>query len=411
MGNRWQIEWKCESKSLSYRSLCRGKKSVGDLALVLVLLLMSLAAGRGASIYAGEPVDQETSANVPPVATETATGTDQAEELPSVLNAEDVRRSIQRAIPLLERASAGSADQRTCFTCHTQAIPVFALVEAERRGFQIDAANLARQVEHTHAHLQRGLERYREGQGQGGKVDTAGYALWTLEEAQHQGSETTAAVLDYILNSQKPEGHWQSANRRPPTVISHFTTTYLALRALSVETHLGQNATAENGAVLPAAEFQERRAQAEQRAVAWLKQGTARDTEDRVFRLLSSRYVELPASLLESWQQELVSSQRSDGGWAQEETMKSDAYATATVLYVLEQLGVPQNASARTRGVTFLLQQQLEDGSWHVVSRSRPFQAYYESGFPHGPDQFISTAATAWAILALLNSLPEQTLD
>lgn len=379
----------------------RGERAVGKLAVLLALLLPGLIVGRGMSSSAEEQPGQGTSANAPPVSAETATksDTDQPKKLPPVLDAAEIRHSIQRAIPLLEQASAGSAEQRTCFTCHTQAIPVFALVEADRRGFQIDADNLARQVEHTHAHLQRGRERYQEGQGQGGKVDTAGYALWTLEEADHQGSKTTAAVLNYILNSQKPEGHWQSANQRPPTVNSHFTTTYLALRALSVESHLGTEA--------PSDEFSERRKQAEERAVAWLKQTAAPETEDQVFRVLSTLYVELPESLRESWLQELVSSQRSDGGWSQVETLESDAYATATVLYALQQLGVPSTASARTAGVAFLIQQQQEDGSWHVVSRSRPFQTYYESGFPHGPDQFISTAASAWATLALLHSLPE----
>ena len=32
----------------------------------------------------------------------------------------------------------------------------------------------------------------------------------------------------------------------------------------------------------------------------------------------------------------------------------------------------------------------------------RPVQAYFESGFPHGKDQFISAAATNWATMALI---------
>ncbi|MCA9048735.1 MAG: hypothetical protein KDA89_08400, partial [Planctomycetaceae bacterium] len=52
--------------------------------------------------------------------------------------------------------------------------------------------------------------------------------------------------------------------------------------------------------------------------------------------------------------------------------------------------------------VQFLLNTQCEDGSWHVVTRAEGFQPYYESGFPHGEDQFISIAASAWAVIALL---------
>jgi hypothetical protein len=36
-----------------------------------------------------------------------------------------------------------------------------------------------------------------------------------------------------------------------------------------------------------------------------------------------------------------------------------------------------------------------------VLSRSKPFQAYFETGYPHGNDQFISSAAGSWATWAL----------
>ena len=73
---------------------------------------------------------------------------------------EQVRAAVERALPLLERASAGSADQRTCFTCHSQALPVFSIVESQRRGFSANAENLKRQIEHTHSHLLRGRISY-----------------------------------------------------------------------------------------------------------------------------------------------------------------------------------------------------------------------------------------------------------
>jgi hypothetical protein len=51
--------------------------------------------------------------------------------------------------------------------------------------------------------------------------------------------------------------------------------------------------------------------------------------------------------------------------------------------------------------VAFLLKTQRADGTWAIKTRSKPFQPYYESGFPHGKDQFISIAATGWATAAL----------
>jgi hypothetical protein len=82
--------------------------------------------------------------------------------------------------------------------------------------------------------------------------------------------------------------------------------------------------------------------------------------------------------------------------------MQSDAYATGEALVALHESGaVRQGDPAVRRGVEFLLRTQLEDGSWLVRSRAVPIQAYFESGFPHGADQWISAAATAWAVHAL----------
>jgi hypothetical protein len=68
----------------------------------------------------------------------------------------------------------------------------------------------------------------------------------------------------------------------------------------------------------------------------------------------------------------------------------------------LHEAGVPVNSSAYTRGIQFLLRTQLKDGSWFVQKRTHPTQPYFESGFPHAVDQYISAAATNWATLALI---------
>ena len=83
--------------------------------------------------------------------------------------------------------------------------------------------------------------------------------------------------------------------------------------------------------------------------------------------------------------------------------MQSDAYATGQALAALRESGVvaASQEPALRRGVEFLLRTQLVDGSWLVKSRAVPIQAYFESGFPHGADQWISAAGTAWAVRAL----------
>ena len=111
-------------------------------------------------------------------------------------------------------------------------MPIFALTEARRKGFQIDQNNLDRQLRHTYDHLSRGKKNYLEGKGQGGRVLTAGYALWALEAGRQDPDETTAAVTNFMLSYQSDRSHWHQSSNRPPTSGSSFTATYVALRGL-----------------------------------------------------------------------------------------------------------------------------------------------------------------------------------
>ena len=54
------------------------------------------------------------------------------------------------------------------------------------------------------------------------------------------------------------------------------------------------------------------------------------------------------------------------------------------------------------RGAQYLLNSQMEDGSWFVRTRAPSFQPYFDSDFPYGHDQFISAAASNWAVMALI---------
>jgi squalene cyclase len=104
---------------------------------------------------------------------------------------------------------------------------------------------------------------------------------------------------------------------------------------------------------------------------------------------------------------ELIRRQQDDGGWSQLDGGESDAYATGQALVTL--LGTGQLRPAQRvvrRGLDYLLSTQLADGSWYVKSRSKAFQKQFESGFPHGKDQFISIAASSWATMAITLALP-----
>lgn len=299
--------------------------------------------------------------------------------------APDRKTAVQRAIPLLEKAGAGYIRQRGCFSCHHQALPVLALAAARDRGFTVDAAALKAQVAHTEADLRGNIAAYRSGQGQGGGVVRAGYALWTLSAGAWKADDTTAAVTGFLVRRDAGTGNWRSNSNRPPSEASDFTSTFLALQAL--QAYPSADAAAS-----------ERR----DRARAWLIATAARDTEDRVFRLWALKLAGAAPEEVRNAAEALRGTQREDGGWSQLPDLPSDAYATGSALVALARAGdLPPSDPAYTKGVAFLLKTQAEDGSWHVVSRSKPFQPYFESGFPYEKDQWISCAGTAWAVWAL----------
>jgi N-acyl-D-amino-acid deacylase len=72
----------------------------------------------------------------------------------------------------------------------------------------------------------------------------------------------------------------------------------------------------------------------------------------------------------------------------------------------LESSGLPISSSAYQKGVQYLLSTQLEDGSWHMRTRAAGFQPYFDNGFPHGADQWISAAGTSLATIALTLAAP-----
>lgn len=304
------------------------------------------------------------------------------------VDAAAIKTAVEKALPLLRKGSEGHMANRTCFACHNQAHPLIAIRAAEAKlEIAADTAFVDANAKHTLKFLERNEEAYKKGNGQGGQADTAGYALWLLDLAKTQPSSTTSAVTEYLIQYHADWGYWRTSGNRPPSEASHFSTTYAALRGLKAYANEGQKP---------------RVAERFEKAKAWLEKTPAEDTEDAVFRLRALAIVEANSDTLDKAKKELWGLQRDDGGWAQTKGMASDAYATGSVLTTLAEIDVEAPKSAQfQKGIAYLLRTQLEDGSWKVKTRSKPFQEYFETGFPHEKDQFISSAATGWAVAAL----------
>lgn len=302
-----------------------------------------------------------------------------------------VRAAVERALPPILAGSRGSTRERRCFTCHNQGMPLLVFVEAREQGFDVPREEIDSLVDHTVRHLARGESHYLEARGQGGKADTAGMALWAMRDAGHEPTDLTDAVVHFLLEWQKDSPHWSPQSDRPPSEGSLFTSTFLALLGLDA---YGRDA------------HRDRVATRRKAALEWLRATRPEETEDAVFRLWALYHLDEEAETIASAAEDLRKLQRADGGWAQKPDLETEAYSTGSALVVLHESGqVEPDSPAWEKGIRFLLESQLEDGTWHVESRSRPIQEHYESGFPHGEDQFLSSTATCWAALALLREI------
>ena len=185
------------------------------------------------------------------------------------------------------------------------------------------------------------------------------------------------------MKTEHKDGGWRIRTHRPPLEDSHFTATALGIKGI--------------------AEFAEsaKKAEPTKRALAWLKRTSPKSTEDHAFKVLGLHWGEAKIEKQKA-AEALLKLQSTDGGWSQTTDMKSDAYATGLALSALRQSGaLPANYPLYKSGVKWLLDHQEPDGSWHVKTRSKPIQRYFESSFPHGKDQFISISATCWAVIEL----------
>jgi N-acyl-D-amino-acid deacylase len=308
-----------------------------------------------------------------------------------------VRVAIQKGLKRIEAGVTSYPQHRRCFSCHHQAMAVFSLTTARQRGFEVDD-QLLRNVIDFSLRSFRNTATIAKGQGVGGDSTSVVYALHTFAAVERPYDDTTAALVRYLLARQRNDGSWPVPADRPPTMGSLFTNTSLALMALDKYSPPDD--------ALDAADLQARIDAGFAKGRDWLLANQPASTEDKVFHLHGLVYSGVDAKIVAAARHRLLLDQWSDGSWGQLSNMSGDAYATATALVALRHAGLDVRHEGYEKGVKYLLDSQRDDGAWIVKTRSRPIQVFFNNGDPGGKSQFISFAATGWAVLALLETVP-----
>ncbi len=297
--------------------------------------------------------------------------------------------AVRRALPLLQASADTWFARRQCGSCHHQALGIIAVTVARERGFAVDEPLVKSQLERFLQPRRNWQENYVTAEVSINEAIGQSYRAVGIGTAGGTPTAMTDAIGYLLAGRQHVSGRWSSYSRRPPLEDSEFTATALTIRALSLFPLKGREA-----------ETRERIARGRQ----WLAGATPADTEDRGMQLLGLAWAGAAPVELRTRADALLAEQRADGGWAQIATRASDAYATGLAIVALNQAArIPIGDARMRRGLDYLVATQQTDGSWRVPTR-RTFSEglpYFESGYPHGADQFISYAGAAWATTAL----------
>ncbi|HEU4686994.1 MAG TPA: ankyrin repeat domain-containing protein [Vicinamibacterales bacterium] len=314
---------------------------------------------------------------------------------PAAGGAVDARVALGKSLARLMDVAPRFRDQATCISCHHNAMPAIAAAAARSKGIEFDEVKARKNLDDIRTFFGAALPRMMLGDAAvGGEAITAGYSQMALRADGQPLDTTTAAITHWLLARQMPDGRWLGNGlNRPPSEYSVISHTALAAGGLKSYPVPGRRPEIDESL---------------RRARNWLLAADAKSAEERGMRLMGLVWTDAPRGRVDEAVRAIREKQETSGGWSQFGRTVPDAYATGVSLYALHVAGVPATDEAYRKGVAFLLSTQYPDGTWLVRTHSFPVQRYFESGFPYGRHQWISTAGTSWASLAISQTLPDK---
>ncbi|MEO8592237.1 MAG: ankyrin repeat domain-containing protein [Candidatus Solibacter sp.] len=306
-----------------------------------------------------------------------------------------VQKAVMASLPLLQRTDASFVPKAGCFSCHNQSLEAMALSTARKSGFKVDERTAKQQVMMNAGSLGGLRDLLHQGTaipGINANPFIVGYVLLGLDAEGYKPDMATDAVAMYIQSHQAADGHWAfGPEARPPLCADSLGQTVIAMRSLQLYApHVEKAAFAKSI----------------QLAATWIGEYQPHTNYEYAWRLQGLVWGNKSKDAILKARKDLLAAQRADGGWGDLATMESGAFTTGMAMVALQISGLPAGDPAYQRGVQYLLKTQLADGSWHVRTRAAAFQPYFDNGFPHGVDQWISAAGTSLATRALALAAP-----
>ncbi len=203
-------------------------------------------------------------------------------------------------------------------------------------------------------------------------------------------AEAQEALVEVIVKAQRKDGSWSPGNFGQQRTVKKATdlVTIKAVLTLASVNKLSDPAV-----------------QVGKRARTFLNSAKPGETIDLVVFHTLLAYVDSDTKRSEELVQELLKRQHEEGGWGWHcDDPKSDGYATGEALHVLHTLGRQNTEPVVRKAQKFLLESQRADGSWFLsrLTASKSKDPNTKDG-----DAVYTYWATAWAVIGLLETLPE----
>jgi hypothetical protein len=362
---------------------------------------------------------------------------------------QQVRATIERSLPFIEKIGSEWMDKRNCNSCHVVTFQLWSHNAAALRGFDVNREKLAEWTQWAlaDAHSDRYWFKLRpfaiEALKADGLPEGIVAKLKSLPSRNYTSEKLFLEALEKALGPEDLARHKEQLIKRatlpnngggPDTLAQLLlgrktagedkatADSYDAVRALLLQWQNPDGSWAADGQ-LPAlrwdgekemhdattmwsvlalgANGDEPVVRSRERALAWLRTAVPGKTvQTLALRLMVAHEFGEPTHA-ETLRKELLDRQNTDGGWSWWMDGKaSDAFATGQALHALGRTGRDGADPAVSRAWQFLIQTQTADGSWDVPqeainTRVRKLNVYTFWG-------------AAWATIGMLQTLPTE---
>jgi len=308
-----------------------------------------------------------------------------------------VKKTVERALPYLERAGEAWIEKRQCVSCHQVPFMLWSLSAADAQGYPINRSRLKKwsawSTEARNFVKPAQKPDLEVGPTLAANIDTLNALLLgipTQPEAAPKKASTSAdtaerhittawrkTFAEALVKNQQEQGQWKPCGQLPAQKRSLEETTQVTTAWTLLALHSNQT-----------------KADREPQALAALQDTAPASTEWlAVHLLLAKQRQEMNADVLCD---ALLEKQQPDGGWGWLTSDPSDALATGMAIYALSRHEADQNRTAISKAVTFLTTSQTSDGSWKVPGTKKTTR--------NKPTPTSNYWGTAWAVIGLLES-------